>query len=303
MKQCRSCAARESDGATFLDRSLLCNDCLAERPREVSVRDLPPARRRHHTVPRSVIARSHRNATGSMRCSHVLETGTGRTPKAPTRDFLARKRVHRAASVGKREGGCQPMRAPKTVRRTRIAEDWQPDAKDKDFAESLGVDWATEGPAFADHHAMHGNLMADWHAAWRTWCRNCVRFGRASGQRTMPLFSVVAGGNDDDYGAKAWARTLRDAVQDKMPDGSTVLCLGGYDAAGTAVDVCRACGLPPTWRGNLEPVADWLRQGVEPDAIVGALRGVLQGKPPAYHANRVLDRAQNPARNGARNVG
>ena len=178
-----------------------------------------------------------------------------------------------------------------TAKRSRIDDEWQPDAKDKDFAESLGVDWTTEGPAFADHHAMHGNLMADWHAAWRTWCRRCVQYGRATGQRIMPLFSVVAAADrDDDYGAKAWARTLRDAVEDRMPDGTTTLCVGGYAAAETAAEVCRACGRPPTWRGSREVVADWLRQGIEPDAILAALRGASQGKPPAYHANRVLER-------------
>lgn len=25
---------------------------------------------------------------------------------------------------------------------------------------------------FEDYHRAHGSLMADWPAAWRTWCRN-----------------------------------------------------------------------------------------------------------------------------------
>ena len=29
---------------------------------------------------------------------------------------------------------------------------------------------------FRDHHAARGSLMADWNAAWRTWCANARRF-------------------------------------------------------------------------------------------------------------------------------
>lgn len=33
-----------------------------------------------------------------------------------------------------------------------------------------------EIPKFIDYHAAKGSLMADWPAAWRTWCRNALRF-------------------------------------------------------------------------------------------------------------------------------
>lgn len=181
---------------------------------------------------------------------------------------------------------------PKSSRRTMIPDQWRPSADDVAFAESKGVvDVEDLVGEFQDYHAAHGTLMLSWSAAWKTWVRGQVRFGRATGQRTMPLFSVVASGNDDEYGAKAWATTLRDAVQDKMPDGTTALCVGGYDAAATAIDVCRAIGLPPTWRGNLECIGDWLRDGIDPERMLATLKGSLRGKSPSYYDARVRERA------------
>ena len=167
---------------------------------------------------------------------------------------------------------------PKTAKRTQIGEDWQLSNDDKAFAESLGIDWAVIGPEFHDYHQMHGSLMASWHAAWRYWCRNQVRFGRATGQRNLPILAVIQGtgpapGDDqtDAYGAGGWAAKLPDAKPGTVR-GATVLCLDGWDAAETARDACAAIGLLPTWRGDLTAVADWLRSGIEPDAIVDAIR-------------------------------
>jgi hypothetical protein len=108
--------------------------------------------------------------------------------------------------------------------------------------------------------------------------RNQVRFGRATGQRTLPLLAIVQGsgpapGDDptDAYGARGWAAKLPD-VRSGTVRGATVLCLDGWDVVATARDVCAAVGLPATWRGDLSAVADWLRAGIEPDAMVDAVR-------------------------------
>lgn len=46
------------------------------------------------------------------------------------------------------------------------------------YAESKGVDNPEDTlEHFRDYHLAHGSTMACWDAAWRTWCRNAVRFG------------------------------------------------------------------------------------------------------------------------------
>lgn len=39
---------------------------------------------------------------------------------------------------------------------------------------------AVEFAQFCDHHRAHGTTMLDWPAAWRTWCRNAVKFNRGT---------------------------------------------------------------------------------------------------------------------------
>lgn len=40
----------------------------------------------------------------------------------------------------------------------------------------------TEIEAFIDHHKSRGSLMKDWDAAFRTWIRNSVKFGKIGGR-------------------------------------------------------------------------------------------------------------------------
>lgn len=40
------------------------------------------------------------------------------------------------------------------------------------------ADPRAEFAQFTDHHRSHATVMADWDAAWRTWCRNAKRFSR-----------------------------------------------------------------------------------------------------------------------------
>lgn len=185
------------------------------------------------------------------------------------------------------------MVMPTIAKRQRLTEEWIPSPAEREFAEAHGADVDGEADSFRDYHLARGSLMADWSAAWRTWIRASVRYGRATGQRRLPLFSVVPQA-DDPYGALAWAHGLRDAKPDKMPDGAVAMCVGGYDAAATAVECCQTVGLAPDWRGSLDAIADWLRAGIEPEAIVEAVRSLAgrARKPEAwgYYAARVLER-------------
>lgn len=185
------------------------------------------------------------------------------------------------------------------AKRSQITEGWTPGPREREFAEGLGVDHETQAEAFRDFHLARGSLMADWSAAWRTWCRNEVKFGRAPGQRILPLMAVATRSDPaDDYGAKGWAASLQDARPGTMGDGSVVICLRGYDAAATARDVCAAAGLPPSWRGNLGMIGDWLRAGLDPDAIVEAVRSARPPRTPGiwqYYDARVRQMAAQAA--------
>jgi hypothetical protein len=80
----------------------------------------------------------------------------------------------------------QPLpKRPKVVAaRTRIPADWKPDDAGVAFARDRGVAIPNETQRFIDHHQAKGSLMADWKAAWRTWCGMAVQFGRAPGKAT-----------------------------------------------------------------------------------------------------------------------
>lgn len=170
------------------------------------------------------------------------------------------------------------MKTDTTAKRTRLSEDWQPSADDREFAESRGVNIEAEALKFVCHHVAKGTLMANWHRAWMTWCLNAVSYGQASGQRNLPILAVIQGtgpapGDDqsDAYGARGWASKTPGTELGTIR-GAKVPCLEGFDLGGTAHDACIAAGLPATWRGDLSAVGDWLRSGIEPDAIVDAIR-------------------------------
>lgn len=80
-------------------------------------------------------------------------------------------------------------------KRSACSTTWMPDAKGQAYAEARGVT-QTEVPRFRDFHIGKGNLMADWNAAWRTWCENAVSFGKAPG---LALEQPDRGGKSGGY--------------------------------------------------------------------------------------------------------
>lgn len=48
------------------------------------------------------------------------------------------------------------------------------------YAKERGVNITTELDGFRNYHAAKGSTYKDWQAAWRTWCGNSVKFGRAT---------------------------------------------------------------------------------------------------------------------------
>jgi len=80
----------------------------------------------------------------------------------------------------------QAERGKPSRRASRLADDATLTADHLEAAVSIGLSPATaesEWVQFVDYHRAKGSTMSDWLAAWRTWCRNSLKFGaRQSGQ-------------------------------------------------------------------------------------------------------------------------
>lgn len=77
-------------------------------------------------------------------------------------------------------------RAKRARARAPLPDDWAPTTGDIEHARERGfADQQIHAiaRAFANHHRAKGNLMADWGAAWRTWCENEIKF---QGNRGAP---------------------------------------------------------------------------------------------------------------------
>jgi hypothetical protein len=81
-----------------------------------------------------------------------------------------------------RSGVAPPVSKPKRARaKVALPDDWTLDERDIGYAADRGFDVPAidrMSVAFANHHRSHGNVMADWHAAWRTWTENEIKFNR-----------------------------------------------------------------------------------------------------------------------------
>ena len=171
--------------------------------------------------------------------------------------------------------------------KSRMTEAWEPDEKGQAYAAERGVP-DDQVEAFRDYWLGRGEPMADWSACWRTWCRNSVRFGVATGRpivrkdNVVSLFDVAQ--VEDPWGINATVAALPDATDDRNAATQIAIkALGGWDVVASLTDICQAAGLPRDWRGDLGPVCDWLREGLDPDLIAAAIRGARRpDKPGAW---------------------
>lgn len=74
-----------------------------------------------------------------------------------------------------------PAKAKRAQRAEPMPEGWAPRSDELALAASLGVDATREQASFSDHHRAKGSRFVDWHAAFRTWLRNAVKFNRGGG--------------------------------------------------------------------------------------------------------------------------
>jgi hypothetical protein len=161
-------------------------------------------------------------------------------------------------------------RTPTTKHRTKISMKWRPSPVDRAYAEQVGVgDIAAVADEFRDYHLARGSLMNNWDAAWRTWCRNMRKWGQTK-KAKAPLFSGLP--DPDPYGALGFAQKCRYAEPGTIESGKVVPCVGGWDLVGVLLEVCEVARLPEEWRGDLSAIVDWLREGLEPERIIDAVR-------------------------------
>lgn len=83
-------------------------------------------------------------------------------------------------------------KAPRVKPRTSVDPTWWPDLGGLAFAAERHVDPKTVVPQFRDWHLAKGSLMANWEAAWRTWCENQVRFAAERGTRSTNGYAKAA---------------------------------------------------------------------------------------------------------------
>lgn len=159
---------------------------------------------------------------------------------------------------------------PTSSRRTKIPENWLPSSDDTAYATERGIgDVDSLCEEFRDYHLSRGTLMLDWRAAWRTWCRNQLKWGKV----TKPAAPLLNGHDDGDpFGALAFAKGCKYAKPGTMEGGKVVPAVNGWDLVGVLLEVCEVAGCQPEWRGDLGPVAAWLRDGLDPEAIIDAIR-------------------------------
>ncbi len=89
-----------------------------------------------------------------------------------------------AENLGDTATPSRPAKPTRAKVRSQIAEDAQPDERQRaDAAEAglTGDPFRTEWRKFRDHHRAKGSLMADWQAAWRTWLGNLRGFQPRAG--------------------------------------------------------------------------------------------------------------------------
>ncbi len=83
-------------------------------------------------------------------------------------------------------------------RGSRLPEGWEPSEDGRAYASARGLNPQDELDAFRDHWTAESRATAsklDWNAAWRTWCRNAVKFKPTAARNvgvTTPAAETVA---------------------------------------------------------------------------------------------------------------
>lgn len=126
---------------------------------------------------------SHINGTSIIEPSQINDTpNTGLCSVLIEGEGELKKESKKEPPLAPPKG--EPEKKPQVRRRQRtptspIPADWQPDEAGITYAASQGASCDLNAvDAFRNYHKAHGSIMADWKAAWRTWCGNARQYGR-----------------------------------------------------------------------------------------------------------------------------
>lgn len=146
------------------------------------------SRRMVREMKKSAIARKNgRNGGNPTLC----KTTENRPSVKPGLNHEDKPHKPEARSQKESPDGDSPPIAPPTEHRhdkrgTRIGPDWTPDAEDTAYARGRGYgerQIADLAQQFRDRNLATGTAYKDWHAAWRTWIGNDLRWHGPPGQR------------------------------------------------------------------------------------------------------------------------
>lgn len=111
-------------------------------------------------------------------------------PEQNHADVLASSSQPQSEDRSSHSSSARAATAPKPARisrpkvKTQIAEDAQPDERQRADAAEVGVAadlFRTEWRKFRDHHRSKGTAFVDWHAAWRMWLGRVPAFQPRAG--------------------------------------------------------------------------------------------------------------------------
>lgn len=102
----------------------------------------------------------------------------------------------------------------KETRASKLPDDFAINDTGVKYANGRGVNITTELDGFRNYHEAKGTTFKDWQAAWRTWCDNAVKFGRASAPKAddKPKLdtslearrAAMQAQADESYKGRAW---------------------------------------------------------------------------------------------------
>lgn len=110
-------------------------------------------------------------------------------------------------------GGQSTQKPSRSKPRSRLPDGWQLSEADGAYAVERGFDASQIGTMFerfCNHHRMKGSVMACWHAAWRTWVGNDLKYaGERNGRGAVQNRTNTALGRDSDREARLLAAMAR----------------------------------------------------------------------------------------------
>lgn len=143
----------------------------------------------------------------------------------------------------------KPPKAPRSKPKTSIDPHLKPTTDDARVAQEHGMsaaDMVREWPQFKNYHISKDSKMADWSAAWGTWCGNFQKFKQARGSPRQPVGSLMAQvangtyrGNGDEYDSSEYqsGQTSRSTEPPRRGSDRALPEPGGDDSAGPLLDL------------------------------------------------------------------